>query len=88
VTAVRISSAGIHAPSRQAREDGTPFPLEVVHEAWRLYADTADEILGLLIDGCADQPDEGSRLRARIGLAVEVQGTASVGSTSNSPARQ
>ncbi|WP_436776423.1 hypothetical protein [Yinghuangia sp. YIM S09857] len=47
--------------------------VEVVHEGRPLVAGTPEELLGLLIDGYAEQPDEGSRFRARVGLALRAR---------------
>jgi len=71
VTAIRIPDMPVAA----ARGDGTPFPLEVSYEGWRICADTAEEILGVLVDGYAAKHDEQSRWHARIQVAVEAQGT-------------
>jgi hypothetical protein len=57
------------------RGDGPPFPLEVSYEGWRICADSAEEILGALVDGYAGQHDEQWRWQARIKVAVEAQTT-------------
>jgi hypothetical protein len=75
VAAIRTPSAAIDLSARPVHADGTPYPLEVVHGTWRIQADTPDEILGLLMDGYADLPDERARLQSRIRLAVEAQAT-------------
>jgi hypothetical protein len=46
------------------------YPIEVVYDTWRIYADTPEEVLGLLIDGYADLGDEPARRQARLRLAL------------------
>jgi hypothetical protein len=63
---------GIRIPdqSAQLRTADTSYPIEVVHDTWRICADTPEEILGLLIDGYADLGDEPARRQARLTLAL------------------
>ena len=63
---------GIRIPdqSAQLRTADTSYPIEVVHDTWRICADTPEEILGLLIDGYADLGDEPARLQARLRLTL------------------
>lgn len=62
-------------PTEAVRGDGTPFPFEVSHEGWRICADSAEEILSILIGGYAGQHDERSRWHARASVAIEAQVT-------------
>jgi len=75
VTVIRMPDAGPGIPAAAVHDDGTPFPLEVVYDGSRICADSAEEILGVLIDGYAGQHDEQPRWHARIRVAIEAQST-------------
>lgn len=68
MAAVRIPYDDADADLRLAGS----YPLEVVHDRWRLYAESAGDLLGLLIDGYDHLPDA-ERLQARIRLALDAQ---------------
>ena len=75
MTAVRVpnTTAATEPPAPPVRPDGSLFPFEVIYGPSRLYADTHDEILNLMLDGYADLPDELERLKRRIRAAVDAQ---------------
>lgn len=75
VTVIRIPDTAPDMRTAAVRGDGMPLPFEVAHEGWRICADSAEEILSVLIDGYARQDDEQSRLHARVRVAVEAQAT-------------
>jgi hypothetical protein len=75
VTVIRIPDTAPDMPTATVRGDGRPFPFEVSYEGWRICADSAGEILDILIDGYAEQHDEQLRWHARIRTAIETQAT-------------
>ena len=72
-TTIPNPRAGSRVPTPPAREDGRPYPFEMIYAdgSWRAYADTLEELLALLIEGYSDLDDE-ARLRERIRYAVDV----------------
>lgn len=75
MTVIRIPDTAPDMRTAAVRGDGTPFPLEVAYDGWRICADSAEEILNVLIGGYAGQHDEQSRRHARIRVAIETQAT-------------
>jgi hypothetical protein len=75
VTVIRIPDTAPDMPTAAVRGDGTPFQFEVAYEGWRICADSAEEILSVLIGGYADHQDEQSRWHARLRVAIETQVT-------------
>ena len=75
MTVIRIPDTAPDLPTAAVRGDGAPFPFEVACDGWRICADSAEEILGVLVGGYAGQHDEQSRWRARIRVAIETQAT-------------
>ena len=73
VTVIRIPDTAQDMPTAAVRGDGAPFPFEVAYEGWLICADSAEEILGVLIGGYAGHHDEQSRRQARIRVAIETQ---------------
>jgi hypothetical protein len=67
--AVRVPDQSPQPPSTA----DAPYPIEVVHDGWRLGADTPEELVGLIIDGYADLADEQAQLQARAHLAVSAR---------------
>lgn len=73
MTVIRIPDTDPDMPAVAAHGDGTPFPLQASYEGWRICADTAEEILGVLVDGYSRLHDEQSRWHARVKIAAEAQ---------------
>lgn len=66
----------LRIPNQPEQPPGTAdvsYSIEAVHDKWRIYADTPEEVLGLLIDGYADQTDEQARLQVRLKLACRAR---------------
>lgn len=73
MTVIRIPYTPLDMPTAAVRGGGAPFPFEVACEGWRICADSADEILSVLIGDYAGLHDEQSRWHARIRVAIETQ---------------
>lgn len=73
VTRIRNSAAGEPPPAPPAGPAGEPYRLEMIYAggSWRGYANTADELISLLIDGYEDLP-AAERAVARLRYAVDV----------------
>lgn len=71
---IRNSREAEEAPASPVHSDGTRYPYAMRFDGDKYvgYADTATELLGLLIDGYADMDPQGQQV-ARIKLAVAAQ---------------
>lgn len=67
------TTAGQAPPRPPVGPGGRPYLFELVHAGWRGYADTYDELVGLLIDGYDGLVTERARLAARLRYAADVQ---------------
>jgi hypothetical protein len=60
-------------PSPPARADGQPYEYELIHDGFRAYGDTFEELAGLLIDGYDDLGTGEERFEARLRYAADIQ---------------
>lgn len=60
-------------PDPPVRDDGQPYELELIHDGWRGYGDSFEELAGLLIDGYDQLGIDEDRLAARLRYAADVQ---------------
>lgn len=74
-TVIRNSRAGDEAPLSPTHEDGTRYPFSIHFDGAKYigYADTPEELLGLLIPGYLDlSPQEQQVARIRLAISVQV----------------
>lgn len=74
MTVIRIPDETPDMPAAAVRGDGTPYPFEVAYEGWRICADSAEEILSVLVEGYTGQPEQ-SRWSTRLRIAITAQAT-------------
>jgi hypothetical protein len=60
-------------PVPPVRGDGQPYEFELICDGWRGYAETWEELAGLLIDGYDQAGSDEGRLEARLRYAADVQ---------------
>jgi hypothetical protein len=72
VTVIRIPYATPDMSAAAVHGDGTPYPFEVAYEGWRIWADSAEEILNVVAEGYSEQPEQ-SRKNTRLRIAIAAQ---------------